>query len=276
MLLTLQRFTSIVLIGIVMMSCRKDRDTPTVPVNEIIESLPHIIKPVTERVNDAVGGYYSGLPFNYYSTTKNYPLIIFLPGAGQFGNGRLDLPLLLNDGIAQMMDEKKFPSNINVNGENFSFIVVTPQFSRYPSNGEVMSFVEFIKKKFRIDATRIYLSGLSMGGFVTTDVGAEYASAFAAIVPIAGAVSDGDAEEKCAKIAAGNLPVWVFHNVGDPSINVESPKLFVSLIQKFNPSVAPKITLFPVFGHDAWTRALDPTYKENNMNMYEWMLQYTR
>lgn len=276
MLLTLQRFISIALIGIILMSCKKDRVAPPVPVNEIIESLPHIIKPVTERINDVIGGYYSGLPFNYHLTTKNYPLIIFLPGAGQFGNGRLDLPLLLNDGMAQMMDEKKFPSNININGKNFSFIVLTPQFSRYPSNPEVMSFIEFAKKTFRVDVSRIYLSGLSMGGFVTTDVGAEHPSEFAAIVPIAGAVSNGDAETKCAKIAGTNLPVWVFHNVGDPSISVESTKLFVSLIQKFNPSVAPKLTLFPVFGHDAWTRALDPSYKENNMNVYEWMLQYSR
>lgn len=276
MILTLQRFASIVLIGIVMMSCRKDRATPQVPVNEIIESLPHIIKPVTERINDAIGGYYSGLPFNYYKTTKSYPLIIFLPGAGQFGNGGLQLPLLLNDGMAQMMGEKKFPANVNVNGKDFSFIVLTPQFSRYPSNLEIMSFIEFAKKTYRVDISRIYLSGLSMGGFVSTDVGAEYASEFAAIVPIAGAVSDGSAEAKCAKIAGSNLPVWVFHNLDDPSINVESPKLFVSLIQKFNPAVAPKITLFQDFGHDAWTRALDPAYKENNMNVYEWMLQYTR
>ncbi len=276
MLLTLQRFTSVILIGIILTSCRKDRDSPKLPVNEIIESLPHIIKPVTERINDAIGGYYSGLPFNYHRTNKTYPLIVFLPGAGQFGNGGLQLPLLLNDGMAQMMGEKKFPANVNVNGKDFSFIVLTPQFSRYPSNSEVMSFIEFAKKTYRVDISRIYLSGLSMGGFVTTDVGAEHASEFAAIVPIAGAVSDWEAEEKCAKIASSNLPVWIFHNVDDPSIHVESPKLFVSLIQKYKPSVVPKITLFPVFGHDAWTRALDPAYKENNMNVYEWMLQYHR
>lgn len=276
MLLTLQKFTSIVLIGIILMSCRKDRITQSVPADKIIESLPHIIKPITEKINDAIGGYYSGLPFNYYNTRKNYPLIVFLPGAGQFGNGGLQLPLLLNDGMAQMIGEKKFPANINVNGKDFSFIVLTPQFSRYPSNLEVMSFIEFAKKTYRIDISRIYLSGLSMGGFVTTDVGAEFAAEFAAIVPIAGAVSDGDAKAKCAKISAGNLPVWIFHNLDDPSINVGTPKLFVSLIQQFNPTIAPKITIFPDFGHDAWTRALDPAYKENNMNVYEWMLQYKR
>ena len=242
----------------------------------MIETEPPVLKAVFERLSDNSGGYYAGLPFLYDKTTKNYPLIVFLHGAGQFGDGGLQLPLILNDGIATLMQDKKFPSSFRVNGVNYSFVVLTPQFSRYPANDEVLAFLSFARKAYRIDTTRIYLAGLSMGGFVTSDFGAAYPTSVAAIVPISGALSSGDIETRGASIANNNLPVWVFHNLEDPGIHFEGPKLFVSVIERYRPLVMPKITLFPAFGHDAWSRALDPGFKEDGRNVYEWMLQYRR
>ncbi len=260
-------------------SCKKnfsnDGDRLPLVENDIVETQPPVQQAVTKRVNSSIGGYYSALPAMYNKTTKSYPLLVFLPGGGQFGNGVLDLPFLLNDGVAQIIDEKRFPANFAVKGKNYSFIVLTPQFSGYPPNNDVASFVEYAKKTYRVDASRIYMAGLSIGGFVTTDFGAANASMLAAIVPIAGA-NTIDGEGKCEKIARQNLAVWSFHNANDPQISSSTSENFVAFIKKYNPGVIPKLTLFPASVHDAWTKAIDPAFKEDNMNIYEWMLQYSR
>jgi hypothetical protein len=78
------------------------------------------------------------------------------------------------------------------------------------------------------------------------------------------------------KIAKGNLPVWVFHNTDDPSINSSVSKNFVEMINNDHPAIPAKITLFKAAVHDAWTKAIDPAFREDNMNIYEWMLQYSK
>jgi predicted peptidase len=272
---SIKHFASICLLGFLLIACRKDAKRVIAP-NDIIETEPAIQKPVTVKVNDAIGGYYAALPVHYNETTKSYPLLVFIPGAGQFGNGGIDLPYVLNDGVAQLLDEKKFPPNFKVNGKNFSLIVLTPQFSYLPSNFDIASFIDYAIKNYRIDKSRIYMAGLSMGGFVTSDFSAENTSLIAAAVPIAGVLMTGNVNERCERIAAGKLPVWVFHNSDDPTINATDPMHFVSLINNGNPFIPAKLTLFKAAIHDAWTQAINPAYKENNMNIYEWMLQYSR
>jgi len=226
-----------------------------------------------------IGGYYSALPAHYYQQpSKRYPAIIFIHGGGQTGNGNQDLHFVLNDGIPELLEEKLFPPNFNVNGRNYSFVILAPQFAGLPGTADVNSFISYAKNNYRIDSSRLYLSGLSMGGIVTCDVAAENPALFAAIVPISG-VSWDNVNDKCKSLAAGRLPIWLFHNDGDQLINIDGPKGFISLINSFHPVIPPKFTIFPMFGlsgHDAWTKATDPLYKENNMNIYEWMLQYTR
>jgi hypothetical protein len=70
--------------------------------------------------------------------------------------------------------------------------------------------------------------------------------------------------------------VWAFHSEDDPQINVTMAKAFTSKINSFKPDIPAKLTVWPTGGHDAWTRAIEPMYKENGMNIYEWMLQYHR
>jgi dienelactone hydrolase len=140
---------------------------------------------------------------------------------------------------------------------------------------EALDFLNYAKANYRVDLSRIYISGLSMGGMIATDLGAGYASQIAAITPIAGVYFEG-VPVKSQKIANGRLPVWAFHNKIDPQVTLDIPLYFISEINKNNPVIPPKLTIFNVFGHDAWDEALDPNYRENGMNMYEWMLQYSR
>ena len=261
--------TGMLLLVCLLTACKKHSVAP----NDIIETDFPVQIAVAAKVNNAVDCYYQALPVHYAETSKAYPLLVFIHGAGQIGNGLVDIPLLLNDGVAALIAKKKFPPSFTVNGKNFSFIVLTPQFSHYPSSSEVEDFVNYALTKYRIDHARIYISGLSMGGFVTAGMGGAYTSQLAAIAPLAGVSDDSTV---CRNIAGGNLPVWVFHNNGDPSIDISTVKAFVAEINYYNPGTLPKLTVFNAFVHDAWTEAIDPAYREDGKNMYEWMLQYTR
>lgn len=265
------------LLVILFAACKKNNAAAIAPPpNNLVETTPPYQKPYTININQYIGGYYEALPNHYAVTTKKYPLIIFLHGGGQVGDGGADLPLVLNDGIAKEINEQKFPANFNVNGNNFSFIVLSPQMRAYPPDSMVLSFLNYALKNYRVDSSRIYLSGLSMGGVLTTEMAGLYTSMFAAVVPIAGESFGTDKEFNAASIAHGNLALWDFHNSDDPTIPSYVATDFINLVNSDNPGIAPRLTIFQATGHDAWTEALDPTYKENNMNVYEWMLHYKR
>lgn len=255
--------------------CRKSTPSPVEP-NDRVEANPAELVGVSLRINEVFGGYYIALPEHYKETSKLYPLIIFLHGAGQMGNGSDELHYLLNDGIGKLLKDKKLPPAFNINRQSHSFIVVSPQFSRQPHPLEVAEFIQYIKTTYRVDQKRLYLAGLSLGSRVATLVAARFPSAFAALVPIAGVAAGAGLEDRCDSIATHNLPVWAFHNLDDPMANADHMKSFITVLNGFSPPIAPRLTLFDVYGHDAWTTALSPDYRENGMNIYEWMLQYSR
>ena len=271
------RFVIILSFCFLLLSCKKN-SVADPSSDDFIETEAQPISAVTQTINDAIGGYYSSTPLHYQQSSKKYPLLIFIHGAGQFGDGKKDLPILLNEAVPELLDEKLFPPHFKVMGKHYSFIILAPQFSRQPSNEEVRSFISYALDNYRVDADRIYISGFSNGGAITCDVAAEFKSLFAAIVPIAG-VSNSDISVKCKKLAEDKLPIWVFHNENDVFVSIDQSKQFIALLNGFKPVIPPKFTSFPAFGiygHDAWTKATNPQYRENNMNIYEWMLQYTR
>jgi predicted peptidase len=268
---------ALVLFMAIFAGCKKnDSPQPSAANNSIVEVNPPSQKPVTININQYIGGYYESLPAHYQVTTKKYPLLIFLHGAGQQGDGGKDLPLVLNDGIAKSISQKIFPPNFNVNGNDFSFVVLSPQLRSMPSDSMVLSFLNYALAHYRIDQSRIYLAGISMGGILTTEMGGHFTARFAAVVPVSGASYGTDKESNAANIAAGGLALWAFHNSGDPVMSSTVTTDFVNLINSHHPSIPAMMTIFQASVHDAWTKAFDPSYKENNMNVYEWMLQYKR
>lgn len=257
-------------------SCTKEAPGPTDP--NFIETEAPILTAVTKNVNAVVQGYYSGVPAHYHETNKKYPLLVFIHGGGQFGNGNSELPVLLNEAIPELLKEKLFPPNFKVNGKNYSFLVLAPQFVKHPTNEEVRSFIDYAVAQYKVDPTRIYISGMSNGAMIASDAAAEYPTLFAAVVPMAGA-SVGNVTDRCKKIAENKLAVWQLHNDKDEFIKIDVPNNFITVLNSFNPAIKPRFTIFPAFGyfgHDAWTKASNPQFKENNMNIYEWMLQYSR
>jgi len=238
--------------------------------------------PITTDINYAIHGYYEWLPMDYSSqSTQKYPLLIFLHGIGEIGNGsQRSLPQVLVNGPPKLINQKTFPTSFNVGGQNFSFIVISPQLNSNARDYTVIDdLIDYLVKKYRVDPDRIYLTGLSMGGGIAwIYAGGKPANAnrLAAFAEVCGNSVPYPASVKI--IAKSNLPVKAFHNSGDPTVPVSNSIDWVNQLNAFVPPINPpaQITIFNANSHDAWSKAYDPNYKENGMNVYEWMLQYQR
>ena len=112
------------------------------------------------------------------------------------------------------------------------------------------------------DPDRVYLTGLSMGGFGTWETATEYPERFAAIAPICG----GGRPYTAARLK--KLPTWVFHGEKDPVVPIKRSEEMVDALKKAGGDV--KFTRYPEAGHDSWTE----TY--NNPELYEWFLKHQR
>ena len=247
-------------------------------VTQIVETLPNLLYPVIDStINSYLKGYYIAVPAHYWTSGQRYPLIFYNCGDGVYGNGTTDLYKVLTEGLPLLLKQKVFPPNFYVNGQNFSFIVVAPQFNRYPDNPHaIQGVVDRVKKFFRIDTTRIYLTGISLGSIANGYLATTYPKKYAAFVPIAG-ITLNSYYTQC--IVQGNLPVWAFTNIDDWAVGSSNTINFVTLYNSMHPAIPARLTLLPNYGwhnHDAWTTAMNPNYKENGMNIYQWMLQYRR
>ncbi len=224
--------------------------------------------------------FYEYLPQNYNSESQTYPLMVFLHGVSELGNGTASsLTTVLRNGPPKYISEGAFPVSFTVNGQVFKFIVISPQFVGWPSAADVQGVIDYAVRTYRVNTNRIYLTGLSMGGGVTWDyasAGSAFANRLAALLPVCGA--SGPTPQKAQVIASANLPVWATHNQYDETVTVSNTNGFVDAINSSNPrpTVLAKKTIFAASGHDAWSTTYVPSFRENNLNVYEWMLQYQR
>jgi dienelactone hydrolase len=225
-------------------------------------------------------GFYEYLPQGYDPAgSQTYPVIIHIHGNGDRGNGsQADLPKLLKVGITAKIDSGYFPNSFTVNGQVHRFIVISPQFVDWPTWQQMESVYNYVVANYKVNTNRVYMTGLSMGGAMTWEfAGSSLANAkkLAAIVPICGA--SWPEVSRARVIADANLPVWATHNTGDPYVPVSYTNDYVAAINQ-NPAPNPpaKKTIFNIISHDAWTQTYDPAFKENGLNVYEWMLQFQR
>jgi hypothetical protein len=226
-------------------------------------------------------GYYEYLPQGYNNNPgQTYPLILFIHGVGELGNGsQWDLPRLLYTGLAASINVGELPVSLNVNGQSHSFIVISPQFINWPNPNDIDGILNYVTSHYRVNTSRIYLTGLSMGGGVVWDyVGASSANAnrVAAIVPICGA--SWPEYNRARTIANANVAVWAHHNTHDPTVPVGYTNDYISTInQSPSPNPMAKKSIYDVWSHDAWTLTYNSTYRdEYGKTIYEWMLQYAR
>jgi len=248
-------------------------------------SLPSLFNNLQAQIQTAkyismtsnTNAFYEYLPEGYSSTGSKYSLIIFIHGMGELGAGSSStLPKVLNNGIPKLAQNGTLPRSFTVNGQTHRFVVLSPQFVAWPQPANISGIIDYAASHYNIDPSRVYVTGLSMGGGATwqTAGNAAYVNRIAAIVPVCGAQSA--TPSKARVIATNNLPVWALHNQTDPTIQVGTTNTWITYINTAPaPNPLARKTIFPGGGHDAWTKAYDPSYREEGKNIYEWMLQYT-
>jgi predicted peptidase len=278
--------TALVFFSVMSAACKKSllrsSETGTAPVPEVTETGPALLTPVPGRISANIFGYYEALPAHYQQTNQKYPVIFFFQGGGQYGDGHTHLDTVLADGIGKLLRDKIFPPSFTVASGTFSFIVIIPQLvKKINDNSELDSLINYAKAKYRIDSSRVYLSGFSMGGKQVCDYAAYKPLEIAAVTSMSGMPGmTASLDGKCKAIADARLPLWQFHAKNDSAWKYTESVKFISTINNFNPAVPPKFTLFEKgerrLNHDSWTKASDPAYKEDGKNIYEWMLGYTR
>jgi len=229
-------------------------------------------------VNANCHGFYEYLPVGY-SSGKKFPLLLFIHGVGELGNGTTQLSYLLRHGPPMLINVGSFPATFTVNGQSYSFIVISPQFIKGPSVTDIQNLFDYCIKNYHVDVSRIYLTGLSMGGGAVWNYASSSSTAantVAAILPMSGSVGPSSTGPKI--IAGANLPVWAFHNLDDPTVSSSKTINWVNAINAVIPAPSPlaKKTIFNASGHNAWTKAYNPTYTENGINVYQWLLLYSR
>jgi poly(3-hydroxybutyrate) depolymerase len=227
---------------------------------------------VFKTTSSSVIGYLEYLPDGYHSATDNYPVVIFLHGIGERGPASTD-PDRLKDGVS-LLTRNGPPRHVK-NGTKFPFILISPQlkssFGGWPA-WYVMEVIEHVRKNLRIDKNRIYLTGLSMGGFGTWTAAQEYPDFFAAVAPVCG----GGNTAKAKAIADANLPVWAFHGDADNIVSYKRSVAMVEEINRYNPDPKAKLTIYKGVKHNSWDNAYRTDNSLHKPNVYQWLLSHRR
>jgi predicted peptidase len=201
------------------------------------------------------------LPEGYDAkSAKLWPLIVFLHGAGERGTN------------VWKVATHGPPKNV-ADHPDFPFIVVSPQCpeGEHWSNDILLGLLGEITRDYKVDQSRVYLTGLSMGGYGTWDLGLTYPEKFAAIVPICGGgqkITLGLASREKPQ-ALKTLAVWAFHGAKDPVVPLEESQRMVDALKKVGVQEV-KFTVYPEAGHNSWTEAY------NDPQLYDWLLQHKR
>ncbi|HTR30938.1 MAG TPA: hypothetical protein VMH27_16825 [Puia sp.] len=237
------------------------------------------IRSVSIVYNSKAYWEYLPLGYNARDTITKYPLMVYIHGAGDYGNGTpTDMKLVLRSGPVREMSLGQFPDSFNVGGKSYRFIVITPQFVVQPTVSDIDSVIDFCVTTYKVDFSRIYLTGLSMGGGMTWEYAgtkAAFANRLAAILPICGYALPDSLRGRV--IAASNLPVWTTHNNLDPVAPVQWSIMQVQWINDApSPNPLAMLTILDSANHDAWTKTYNPSFTVNNMNVYQWMLSHSR
>jgi predicted peptidase len=189
-------------------------------------------------------GYWRYLPPGYADDPAAiWPLLLFLHGFGERGDGESDLSRVLLHGP---------PRRIQA-GADYPCIVIAPQ---CPADSwwtfeldALAALLDALLVDLRVDRARVYCTGLSMGGYGTWAMGMRYGARFAALAPVCG----GGVPPMAALLKA--IPVWAFHGDADTVVPVSESQEMVDALRAAGGDV--RLTIYPGVGHDSWTPAYD-------------------
>ena len=198
------------------------------------------------------------LPKGYNaSPDQKWPLVIFLHGSGERG---IDLELVKKNG----------PPKIIVAHPGSPFILVSPQLELVENNrwdtAKLDTMLAWLRLWYRVDPRRIYLTGLSLGGYGAWNWALKRPDLFAAIVPVA-ANSEDKSLDPCA---LKDMPIWAFHGDQDDVVDPLQGFAIVKAVDACKGSVRPRMTIYPQMTHGSW----DPAY--DDPAMWRWLLEQRR
>lgn len=217
-----------------------------------------VYRTFTSEVSGQPRQYATWIPAEYNDSRRKWPLIFFLHGFGEQGD---DVTKMLVHG----------PLKEAAAGRKIPFIIVAPQRPKVELVGardawkdideDLMKILGEVRRDYRVDAKRMYLTGISMGGFGTFAEAALHAGMWAAVAPVC-----GGGDPMLAKSYIGT-PFWIFHGQKDrivrPNLSVEMH----DIMKQYGVDV--KLTLYPELEHDSWSA----TYA--NDELYAWFLSHS-
>ena len=196
--------------------------------------------------------YITNLPADFNSEQPS-PLLIFLHGSGERGE---DIEKVKVHGPPKLAanDSRSFPA-----------ILISPLCPKDVSWNvdRLEATLSEVKSKYNIDASRIYLTGLSMGGYGTMAWAYQHPEHFAALAPICG----GTVNEKRTE-AIKSIPLWAFHGAKDQVVPIDKTNEYIASLRAAGAD--PKYTIYPEAYHDSWTETYD------NPELWEWMFAQKR
>lgn len=227
--------------------------------------------PAQRQAAGTVASPAAGGPVGYYlyrpagvpqDSTTRLPLLVFLHGIGERGNGTTELSRILKFGPPKLIEQ----------GRDYPFLVLSPQlptrFDHWPV-GLVHDLIREARRTLPVDTSRIYITGLSDGGDAAWNYAMAHPEVPAAIVPIA-------AEAPTAGICAmRDVAVWAFHGELDKDTKVGAEQKLVNAVNACTPSPREpaRLTVYAGAGHLVWTR----TYAgSDSVDIYAWLLAHRR
>ena len=275
----------------------------------------HVLRP-NIPISSHLNGFLEYTPPGYNPAgTKLYPLILYFHGVGEAGSGSatdlckifslnsngtnnpFDIPLPERIELGQL-------PTVTLNGNNYDFIVLSPQFSsynfpsNYPSAADVDAMINYAVLNYKVDVSRIYLTGMSAGGNMVIEYAASSianATRAAAIAMASFCSRVGQYPNGPANIANADLAFWEVHCINDDFSDGVPPDgdchdsistNWVNLInsQANPPSPLAKKTTLPTgpypcnggFTHNTWNTLYDPAFVIDGRNIYNWFIQFDR
>jgi predicted peptidase len=228
-------------------------------------------------------GYYEHLPVNYADDLKQkFPLLVFIHG---WENARfLDpqtvqapLSILENSNLVKLINDGAWDDSL-------PFIVLSPQkcydgLTFGVTAARMKRFIDYAINTYKVDVSRLYMSGHSQGSGDTWDYVSNYPQQLAAVVPISGGYGT------VSGCALKDTPAWAFNGEADKTVPYHNQVNTVASINACNPAEPAKVTVFPGISHnDIQAQVLNlaglgsglPQYSPYDQNIYDWLLQHRR
>lgn len=191
-----------------------------------------------------------------YESTESFPLMLFLHGRGE-SNGSIRIV------------EKWGPPRMVARGQDLPYVLISPQCpreSRWTADDQMsmlLALLDHVTAEFKVDASRTYLTGLSMGGYGSWRLAANHPDRFAAAAIICG----GGDPAKASQLK--DLPIWVFHGTKDTAVPFSKSVDMVEAIRKAGGEKV-RFTSLEEIGHNSWSAAYATP------ELFGWFNKHTR